>query len=71
MEDLRNISLMGVRIPNRYILYTHLALLNKIYPLCDKPNLKITQVIHAFEYLHPPGTFFQNLPQVVYGFELE
>ena len=37
--------------------------------LCDKPNLKITQKVDAFENLHSPcGILFQNNPQGVYEF---
>ena len=33
-----------------------------------KPDLKLTQVVDAFENSHSPvGTLFQNLPQRVYG----
>ena len=48
--------------------YAYLALLGKIItPSHDKPNLKITQEVGAFENTLPHwGEFFQNLPQGVW-----
>ena len=69
VEDSETFPTGGVWSPSRS---AHLAPLNEIwniYSLCNKPNLKTTQKVGAFENSHSPwSTLLQNLPQGVYRF---